>query len=134
MGVVLIIGCGATTNGTKQKVSIYTNTGQKVIARVNGEKITIPAKDIKISRTEGAYIQVLHEDNPCFEDTHYSIVGRGNVSKAFWLNSFLGSTIDAVSGGMWEFHDPNFIMPINQIPNCKTKTLQGDSRKLDSNS
>lgn len=102
---------------------------------MNGKKITIPAKDIKISRNRGAEIQVLHEDNPCFEDTYYT-AKSSNVSGAFWLNffglSFLGSTTDAVSGGMWEFHDPNFIMPINQIPNCKTKTLQGDSRKLDS--
>lgn len=123
MGVVLVIGCGTTTNGTKQKIAINTNTGQKVIARVDGKKITIPAKDIKISRTEGADIYVLHEDNPCFKDTHYFIVGKNRVSGVFWLNiisgGFFGSTTDAISGGMWEFHDPNFIVPINQIPNCK---------------
>ena len=136
LGVVSIVGCGTTTNGTKQKIAISTSTGQQAIARVNGEKITIPAKDIAVSRIKGANIQVLHEDNPCFEDTYYSISGKSKVSGAFWFNFFglgtFGSTTDAMSGGMWEFHDPNFVVPIKQIENCKIKATQDNSKQTDS--
>lgn len=120
--MLLITGCGTITNGTKQKISISTSTGQQVVARVNGKKVTIPAKDVAVSRKKGADIKVLEEDNPCFETTNYSIAGKGKVSGVFWINiisgGFFGSTTDAISGGMWQFNDPNFVVPVTKKPNC----------------
>ncbi|MDY5822112.1 MAG: hypothetical protein SPJ83_04845 [Helicobacter sp.] len=122
LSLLLITGCGTVTNGTKQKISISTSTGQQVIARVDGKKVTIPAKDIAVSRKKGADIRVLEEDNPCFETTNYSISGKGKVSGVFWINifsgGFFGSTTDAISGGMWQFNDPNFVVPVTKKPNC----------------
>lgn len=120
--MLLVTGCGTITNGTKQKVSISTSTGQQVVARVDGKKVTIPAKDVAVSRNKGADIKVLAEDNPCFETTNYSISGKGKVSGVFWINifsgGFFGSTTDAISGGMWQFNDPNFVVPVTKKPNC----------------
>lgn len=94
-------------------------------------KKTIFPAEIKVSCIKGANIKILHKDNPCFEDTLYSISGKAKVSGLFWLNffglGFFGSTTDAVSGGMWEYNDSNFIIPVERIPNCKAKAPNLDS-------
>ncbi len=123
---MLISGCGTITNGTKQKVAISTSTGHQVIARIDGKKVQIPS-NVDIGRKTGANIQVLNEDNPCFEDTNYSVAGKGKVSGVFWINIIsggtFGSTTDAISGGMWEYSNPNFVIPVTKKPNCTPKPL-----------
>lgn len=131
LGVISIVGCATITNGPNQKISINTSTGHQVIARINGKKMIIPKKDIPISRTKGASVEVLHKDNPCFGDTRYSIVGKNKVSGVFWINILtsgpLGSTTDAVSGGMWEYNEPSFTIPLILLQNCKPKVPHLDS-------
>lgn len=127
LSLLLITGCGTITNGTKQKVSIETSSGDSVLATIDGKKVTLPIKDMEVSRKKGAYIQVLKEDNPCFENTNYYIKRDGGISGGYWLNliglvaggiGVSSVTTDLVSGGAWQYDNPNFVVPVTKKPNC----------------
>lgn len=127
LSLLLITGCGTITHGTKQKVSIETSSGDSVLATIDGKKVTLPIKDMEVSRKKGAYIKVLKEDNPCFENTSYYIRRDNGVSSAYWLDLIgtilfgVGSfslTTDLVSGSVWQYDNPNFVVPVTKKPNC----------------
>lgn len=127
LSLLLITGCGTITHGTKQKVSIETSSGDSVLTTIDGKKVTLPIKDMEVSRKKGAYIQVLKEDNPCFENTNYYIKRDGGISGGYWLNliglvaggiGVSSVTTDLVSGGAWQYDNPNFVVPVTKKPNC----------------
>lgn len=120
---ILMVGCATISNQTTQSVALTTSNGQSVTATIDGEKVTLPA-EVEISRVDGAVVQVLAQDNKCYESTQLIIKGKNKVSGWFWVNavwtwvSFSGSTTDAVSGGMWEYTNPNFIVPVEKKASC----------------
>ncbi|WP_304209248.1 hypothetical protein [Helicobacter canis] len=119
---VIFSGCGVITNGTKQKVLLTTSNGKSVMATIDGQKVKIPA-EVSISR-KGANIQVLHIDNPNYEDSFLSIGGQGDVSVGFWLDIvgiFLfilpGLTsvgVDAATGGMYQYSNTTWTIPLQE--------------------
>lgn len=112
-------GCATISNSPNQSVSISTNTGDVVVADINGEKVTLPAA-VKISRKGETIVKVLPADNPGFEATQIVITGKQKLSGWFWANIITGgttgSTTDAASGGAWEYANPNFVVPVKKKP------------------
>lgn len=115
--VGLFSGCATITNNPSQKVAFTTSNGQSVVAEVNGKKVNIPA-EVKISRSKGAVVRVLAEDNPGYETTQFVITGKNKLSGIFWLNILsggtTGSTTDALTGSMWTYSNPNFVVPVSK--------------------
>lgn len=114
---VIFTGCATISNGPKQEISLTTSTGKSVVADIGGSKVNIPGK-VKISRAKGAVVQVRAEDNPGYETTQLVISGKNKTSGWFWLNIIwggtFGSTTDAATGGMYEYANPNFTIPVSQ--------------------
>lgn len=110
-------GCATITNNPSQKVALTTSNGQVVVAEVNGKKVNIPA-EVKISRSKGAVVRVLAEDNPGYETTQFVITGKNKLSGVFWINIIsggtTGSTTDALTGSMWTYSNPNFVVPVSK--------------------
>lgn len=117
----LLTGCATISNQTTQSVSITTGNGKSVVATINRQKMSLPT-EVEISRVDGAVVQVLAQDNKCYESTQLVIKGKDKISGWFWANILTGgttgSTTDAVSGGMWEYANQNFIVPVDRKPNC----------------
>lgn len=121
----LITGCATISNQTTQSVALTASNGKSVVATINGEKVSLPT-EVEISRVDGAVVQVLTQDNKCYESTQLVIKGKNRISGWFWGNilttgwgvGFTGSTVDAVSGGMWEYANPNFIVPVERKSSC----------------
>ena len=117
----LLTGCATISNQTKQSVALTTSNGKSVLATIDGEKVTLPA-EVEISRADGAVVQVLAQDNKCYENTQLVIKGKNKVSGWFWGNILTGgttgSTTDAISGGMWSYANPNFIVPVDRKSSC----------------
>lgn len=124
LSVALLGGCATISNQTKQEVALTTSSGQSVVASVDGKKVSLPSK-VNISRSSGTTVYVFAEDNPCYETTQLVIVGKNKVSGWFWGNiifgGLFGSSTDALSGGMWSYTNPNFIVPVEKKPSCKAK-------------
>ncbi|WP_104721446.1 hypothetical protein [Helicobacter mesocricetorum] len=111
-------GCATISNQPKQKISITTSNGESVVADINGNKVDLPVYDMKISRSTGATIRILKADNPCYEDTQLRIEGKDSLSGWFWGNILTGGTTgsvtDAVTGSMWTYTNPNFVVPVKK--------------------
>lgn len=116
-------GCATISNQTKQRVAITTSNGQVVVATINGTKVNLPG-EVKISRAKGAVVEVRGQDNSCYESTQLVIAGKNKMSGWFWGNILwggtTGSTTDAITGGMWSYSNPNFIVPVEKKANCKS--------------
>lgn len=119
---VIFSGCATISNQTKQKVNIKTSDGSALIAHIDGQKVELPA-DVNISRNKGATIQILTIDNPCYETTQLNIAGQDTISKWFWGNIIIGglfgSTTDYISGGMWTYSNPYYIVYPRKKADCK---------------
>ena len=117
VGVGGFKGWGNLKNNPSQKVALTTSNGQSVVAEVNGKKVNIPA-EVKISRSKGAVVRVLAEDNPGYETTQFVITGKNKLSGIFWLNMLsggtTGSTTDALTGSMWTYSNTNFVVPVSK--------------------
>lgn len=68
----LLTGCATISNQTTQSVSITTSNGKSVVATINRQKMSLPA-EVEISRVDGAVVQVLAQDNKCYESTQLVI-------------------------------------------------------------
>ena len=114
----LFSGCGTISNQMSQKVAIGTNTGDAVTADINGKKVMLPAT-VSISRSKDTIVKILPVDNPGYEATQLVIVGKQNVSAWFWGNIIwggtVGSTTDWLTGGMWHYSNPNFVVPVKKV-------------------
>ena len=118
-------GCGTLTNQSSQNVNISASDSQTIVAEVNSQRVNLPV-NISISRADGAIVRIRAEDNPCYEDTEFNIAGQNKISGSFWANLIFttsgtgttGAFIDVVSGGMWEYSNPNFIVPVTKKDNC----------------
>lgn len=115
-------GCATISNQTKQKINIKTSDGSALIADINGQKVELPA-DVNVSRSKGVSIQILTVDNPCYETTQLNISGQDSISGWFWGNILIGglfgSTTDYVSGGMWTYSNPYYIVYPRKKSDCK---------------
>ena len=110
-------GCATISNGPYQGIAIGTSTGETMIADINGEQVTIPAT-VSVLRSENTIIRILPMDNPGYEATQLVIAGKQSVSALFWGNIITGgtagSTTDAITGSMWNYSNPNFIVPVKK--------------------
>ena len=124
LGLTLILafftGCATISNQFSQKVAIGTNTGDAVTADINGKKVMLPAT-VTISRSKDTVVKILPVDNPGYEATQLVIVGKQNLSMWFWGNIItggtVGSTTDWLTGGMWYYSNPNFVVPVKKAGN-----------------
>ena len=118
----ILTGCATISNQPSQKVAFSTSNGESVVAEINGRDVTLPAT-VNISRRGGAKVKVLSEKNPCYRNTEFVVVGKHKLSLWFWGNIFTsgtwGSTTDAVSGSMWEYANPSFIVPVSKKKDCE---------------
>lgn len=124
LAIVLFSGCATISNQPSQKISVTTNTGEQVVATINGQKINLPAQ-VKVSRSSGATVQVLAEDNPGYETTQTVIVGKQQMSGWFWGNILTwgttGSAVDALTGSMWTYSNPNLVVPVKKAEKKSNK-------------
>lgn len=84
----LITGCATISNQTTQSVALTASNGKSVVATINGEKVSLPT-EVEISRVDGAVVQVLTQDNKCYESRSLlsraktgSVVGFGVISSS----------------------------------------------------
>lgn len=116
--VAFFTACATISNQTSQRVAIGTNTGDSVTADINGNKVKLPAS-VKISRSKDTVVKILPADNPGYEATELVIVGKQELSLWFWGNIItggtIGSTIDYALGGMWQYSNPNFVVPVKKV-------------------
>lgn len=112
-----LTGCATISNQMSQRVAIGTNTGDSVTADINGKKVILPAS-VKISRSKDTIVKILPVDNPGYEATQLVIVGKQELSLWFWGNIIwggtTGSTTDWLTGGMWQYANPNFVVPVKK--------------------
>lgn len=122
VAAMLFSGCATISNQMSQRVAIGTNTGDAVTADINGQKVMLPAS-VKISRSNDTVVKILPVDNPGYEATQLVIVGKQNLSMWFWGNIItggtLGSTTDYLTGGMWQYSNPNFVVPVKKVEKKK---------------
>ncbi len=122
LGLTLILafftGCATISNNPHQRVAIGTNTGESVTADINGQKVMLPAS-VEISRSSDTLVRILPVDNPGYETTQLVITGKQELSAWFWGNiifgGLLGSTTDVVTGSMWQYSNPNFVVPVKKV-------------------
>lgn len=122
LALALFTGCATISNQPSQRVAISTNTGESATADINGEKVMLPAS-VKISRSNDTLVRILPVDNPGYEATQIVITGKQELSMWFWGNiifgGLLGSTTDAVTGSMWQYSNPNFVVPVKKVEKKK---------------
>ena len=126
LGLTLVLafftGCATISNQMSQRVAIGTNTGDAVTADINGQKVMLPAS-VKISRSNDTVVKILPVDNPGYEATQLVIVGKQEVSLWFWGNILWGGTsgslTDWLTGGMWQYSNPNFVVPVKKVEKKK---------------
>ncbi|TQR60373.1 hypothetical protein [Campylobacter troglodytis] len=114
----LFSACATISNQPSQRVNFNTNTGDSVTADINGAKVKLPGW-ANISRSSDTVVKILPSDNPGYEATELLITGKQSVSSWFWGNIIFGglpgSTTDGVTGAMWEYSNPNFVVPVKKV-------------------
>lgn len=117
--IVFVSGCATISNTTKQKVNVRADDGSTLVADINGKKFKIPG-EVSVPRGQ-AVIQILSSDNKCYENTQ-TVILMDSVSNWFWVNTLsigIGSITDVVSGGMWVYSNPHYVVYAKKKANCK---------------
>ncbi len=129
-------GCATISEGPSQMVTIRASDDSNVNATIETKSqtdmfgngfiqssvVTLPTT-VAISRKDGARIKISTKDNPDYENTEYVIAGRQNINPWYFGNIFLlpymelgTTTTDPMSGAMWKYANPNFVVPVKKKP------------------
>ncbi|MBP3403400.1 MAG: hypothetical protein J6L82_05770 [Alphaproteobacteria bacterium] len=108
---VLLAGCSSIINGTSQEISFAGNVnGIKI--KQNGILLCTTPCSISIDRLKNG--TMITAEKKGYDSS--AVMLKTKLSVFFWGNiitgGFLGSTTDAVSGGMWEYAPSQFYVDL----------------------
>lgn len=126
-------GCAWFSDSPNQIVRIEASDGAKLVATItshmkNGTfgfsnntktfKTTLPT-EVPIGRANGAKIAILESDNPGYQNTELVIEGKAGINPWYFGNIITGgyvgtTTTDPISGSMWKYGNPNFVVPVKK--------------------
>ena len=126
-------GCAMVSDSPNQIVRIEASDGAKLVATITSYmkvgtfgfsdnnktfKVTLPT-EVPIGRSNGAVISILEKDNPGYKNTEFVIKGKANINPWYFGNLITGgyvgtTTTDPVSGSMWKYSNPNFVIPVEK--------------------
>lgn len=133
VAILSLSGCALISDSPNQIVRIESSDGKKLIASITTEmnggfmglssslktfKTTLPT-EVPISRGNGAKITILESDNPGYSDTEFIINGKQSLNPWYFGNLITGgaygiTTTDPLSGSMWRYSNPNFVIPVKK--------------------
>lgn len=116
--LALFTGCAWISDGKHQYVSISASDNSKVIATIDGTKVTLPT-EYPILRSKGATIHILPEDNPGYKMTEFVIPKAEGINPWYFGNLITGglvgtTTVDPITGSMWRYANPKFVVPVSK--------------------
>ena len=135
LGLTLILafftGCATISDGPSQMVTIRASDDAKVQAVVettggswfgggaSTQNVVVLPATVSISRSGGATVRILAKDNPGYKDTEYVIKGKAGLNPWYVANIIFGglygtTTTDPLSGAMWKYGNPNFVVPVEK--------------------
>lgn len=133
VAILSLSGCALISDSPNQIVRIESSDGKKLIASIttvvnsgffglssNSKtfKTTLPT-EVPISRGNGAKITILESDNPGYSNTEFIIEGKQSLNPWYFGNLISGgyfgtTTTDPLSGSMWRYSHPSFVIPVNK--------------------
>ncbi len=126
-------GCALVSDSPNQIVRLEASDGKKLVVNITTTmkgglwglssstktfKATLPT-EVPISRSNGATITILDSDNPGYKSSEFVINGKDSVNPWYFGNIIFGglyglTTTDPISGSMWRYSNPNFVIPVNK--------------------
>lgn len=133
---LFLSGCATISSGPSQIVTIRASDDSNINATIETKSqtdmfgngftqssvVTLPVT-VAIGRKDGAIVRILTKNNPDYENTEYVIAGRQSINPWYFGNIFLffymelgTTTTDPMSGAMWKYANPNFVVPVKKKP------------------
>ena len=118
LATLLISGCATISSSPEQLVNIKTEDGSRLTAYVQGKRVVLPTS-ISVKRNQGAVVEIHAADNEGYNNSSLVIPKASDINPWYFGNVIFGgaygiTTTDPLTGAMWQYNNPNFIVPVNK--------------------
>jgi len=127
--IVMLNSCATLLSGTKQEVYVNTEPqGAKILVNGMDQGVLTPATLIVKRQKQSVYTfqKQGYEDGTVAQYGSFNTVSLVNIL----IGGIIGIIIDASSGAMWEYSNPNVFYRFNSLPYTPTEqTILKDKEK-----
>lgn len=120
---VLLAGCSSVINGSSQEI-LFTGNAKEIKIKRDGVLLCTTPCSVFVKREENGIMLIAEKEG--YDSV--AIMLKSKLSFYFWGNiitgGLLGSTTDAVSGGMWEYVPDQYYIHLTKGGKTNQKELE----------